>query len=362
MADIPNFFSNFAYSETYCGFIKSRYLMNAKLIYIFVLSFATFMLAACSEDDVPDVVDTAKGSELIFDVADQSRALATNVLSFNGSKFAIYGNMRFMDNDPIVIFNKTPVTYNNGKWRYGEVQYWFPKHNHSFIAVHPADAGISDAKYSDSRLTFTYTLPDDFQSAQDLLVATHRRMYEEDTQSEAAPVTLKFWHILSRVNFNVKDEGAADLVRVNKIVLEGINKRGTFSIIPAPVASGSKQTDDYVYSWSNISKRGDLTANIQVEIPENDERPLFPDNNALLMIPQPDNNDVIMYITYTLIDAGSNDETLTLTAQAPIGGWEPGKEYNYTIAISEITKEISVTVNVKNWQTPNPFNITVPES
>lgn len=336
--------------------------MNAKLIYIFVLSFAACMFASCSEDDVPDVVDSGKESELIFDVADQSRATATTGLSFEDSKFAIYGNMRFMNYDPIEIFNKTIVTYNHGKWRYSDTQYWFPNHEHSFVAIHPADAAISNATYSDSQLTFTYTLPDDYQAAVDLLAATHRRMYDDQTTSYATPIVLRFWHILSRVNFIVENQDAADNVRVTKIVLEGINKQGTFSIIPAPLSSGSKQTDDYTYSWTDISKPGNLTANIQVDVPENEARPMFPDNNALLMIPQPDNNGVIMHITYTLIDSGCADETLTMTAQAPIGGWEPGKVYNYTLGVEENTKEVYLTLSVKNWQTPSANGITVPES
>lgn len=334
--------------------------MDAKLIYIFILSIAACLVTSCT-DDAPGIVDAGNDYELTFDVADRSRASVTGMLNFQGSEFAIYGDMKFKDNNPQIIFNKTIVSYKNGQWGYDDTQYWYPKHEHSFIALHPVDiTGLSDTRYSDSRLTFTYTLPDNFQSAQDLLVATHRRMFEDGTQSSSA--TLRFWHILSRVNFNVKDEGAADNVKVTKIVLEGINKKGTFSIIPAPVSSGGKQTDDYTFSWTDISNKGNLTANISVEIPENEVRPLFPDNNALLMIPQPDNQDVIMHISYTLYDANAQPKELTLTAQSPIGGWMPAKEYTYTIAIREISKEIDITVSVKDWQTPKATGITVPES
>lgn len=336
--------------------------MNAKLIYLYILSFATCLMASCS-DDVPDFVDDGNGCELTFEVADQSRASVTADLNFNNSQFAIYGNMKFKDYDPTVIFDKTIVKYNSGRWRYDNTQYWFPQHEHSFIAIHPVDAtGVSDATYSDSRLSFTYTLPDDFKLASDLLAATHRRAYEENMLSRAQPVTFRFWHIMSRVNFTVKNQDAADNIRVTKIVLEGINKKGTFSIVPASLSSGSQLTDDYIYSWTDISNKSNLTANIQVDIPENEERPLFPDDNALLMVPQPNNNSVIMHITYTLTDAGIDDETLTLTAQEPIGGWKPGMIYNYTIAIEETTKEIYLTVSVKGWQTPAANGVTVPES
>ena len=141
-----------------------------------------------------------------------------------------------------------------------------------------------------------------------------------------------------------------------------MNRTGSFTIIPAPILSGSRQTDDYDFAWSGISDKADLTAGITVEIPENESRDLFPDDDALFMVPQPDNNSVMMAITYTLIDAGADDEQLTLRAQAPIGGWEPGKIYTYGLSVSEITKEIYLTVSVKPWHPEKNDGITVPAS
>lgn len=160
----------------------------------------------------------------------------------------------------------------------------------------------------------------------------------------------------------VKNTGAADNLRVTKIVLEGVNRTGSFAITPAALSSGSEQTDDYNYSWTDISNSGTLNADIRVDIPETEERPLFPDDNALFIVPQPDNKSVTVHITYTLYDAGVQPEELTLTAEAPIGGWEPGKVYTYSTSISEITKEIYLTVSVKPWQTPTPTDVKVPES
>lgn len=334
------------------------YLKPLYIIVVLIVAGCTMQSCTSYDWDAPVL-----GSEVTFEVADLSRASAISSINCEGSKFAVFSDMRYMNYDHLLtVFDGDIVTYLNGKWTYTNTQYWFPNHEHSFIALHPVDVTeLSGTTYSDSRLTFTYTLPKDFQSAQDLLVATHRRMYQEDPQSRAEPATLRFRHILSRINFNVKNEGAADKVKVTKIVLEGINKKGTFSIIPAPILSGS-QTDDYTFSWSDISNKGNLTANINVEIPEDELRPLFPDDNALLMIPQRDNQEVIMNITYTLYDANAQAEELTLTAQTPIGGWESGKEYNYSITITEITEDLLITVSVKDWQTPVASDLTVPES
>lgn len=195
------------------------------------------------------------------------------------------------------------------------------------------------------------------------MVATHRRKMPEDNPSYSAdPVRLGFAHIMSRVDFRVKNDKAADILKVTRIKLEEINKTGAFKIAPAPVLSGSDRTDDYISSWTDVSNKDVFIANINVEIPENRTGSLFPDNNALLMIPQPDNKEIIMEITYEQWDDGKMFDGHTLTAMTPIGGWESGKVYTYTITIEEMTREIYVTVSVKDWQSGGTSDITVPES
>ncbi|MDE7386870.1 MAG: fimbrillin family protein [Muribaculaceae bacterium] len=339
--------------------------MNTKLtyLYLYLLSIAACLTCSCTSDDPSDVLDAAKADEMILAVGELSRSSMTTDDNFRSYPFAIYGDMKFKTHDRSVIFDHTPVTYSNDGWGYGATQYWFPQHEYSFVAFHPAVTGAPATEYSDSRLSFKYTIPDNFASTLDLMVATHRRFYEEQNlSSKTTPVTLNFWHILSRVNFMIENAGAADRMRVKKIVLEGVNRTGTFAITPAALSADSRQTDDYNYSWSGISNQGTITANVDVDILENKQQPLFPDDNALFMIPQPDNKDVRVKITYTLYDSGSQPEELTLTAEAPIGGWEPGKFYTYATAISEITKEIYLTVSVKPWHPEKNAGITVPES
>lgn len=343
--------------------IRTNHNMRHKTVCINILFLIGCLLcvASCSSDS-PGEQETGKDVELQFDVVGESRADALADISFNGSQFAVYGDMKFMDNVPITVFDHTAVTYNDGKWKYKDTQYWFPKHEHSFVAIYPAEAsGISNADYLNSRLSFTYTLPDDYKSASDLMFATHRRMYDESS-SLSTSVQLTFAHMMSRIDFKVKNDKAADFVRVTKIKLKGIDRTGNFTILPAPLSSGSNQTNDYTSSWGNIKNRGTLTANIKVDINEDKEEALFPDNNALFMVPQPDNKGVIFEITYELWDDGKQFAEYTFDAAAPIGGWVAGKYYTYSFTVSEITKEIVLTVSVKNWQSPKPTGIVVPIS
>lgn len=320
------------------------------------------MSSCTSHDLVEDGLGS--GAEVMFVVSDLSRASVTSNISYNDSKFVIYGDMKFNDNPKTKIFDNDIVKYQYDRWGYDSPQYWFPMHEHSFIAMHPVITdGISAKQYSDSRLSFNYTISDNYQEACDLMIATHRRKVDSiPTSQDAAPISLKFSHILSRVNFQLTNDAAADIVRVEKIVMEGVNKMGSFAVAPAPLLPGSKQTDDFDFSWTGISSPGTITAKLNIDVPENETRSLFPYDNALLIVPQPDNTNVIVHITYTLIDAGNDDVQVTATAETPIGGWQPGKLYTYSLSIEEISKEVYLTVSVKPWQTPKGADITVPES
>lgn len=329
-------------------------------IIIPLVSCLILCITSCTSSDLePDTMM----SELKFALQeDTSRSVAVDNSNFKSQAFTVFGDMTFTGKAPSTIFDGETVSYDDSKheWTYAATQYWYPRFEYSFVAIHPA--GTGSPTYSDASVTLaSYTLPDNYDDTPDIMAATHRRKYQVYTSSPA-PVSLRFFHILSRVNFQVKNDGAADMIRVTQIKLEGVNKTGSFTIAPASLLHGSDQSDDYVSNWTDISNPGTITANISVEIGENDELPLFPVENILLVIPQPDNHGVIMSITYIRYEEGNDPETLTLTATAPIGGWEYGKVYTYSFGIREITKDIYLTVSVKNWQTPQPTGIIVPES
>lgn len=185
-------------------------------------------------------------------------------------------------------------------------------------------------------------------------------MYREDISSSAAPVRLNFFHVMSRINFQLANEGAADIVRVNKLELEGVNRTGTFSITPAPLLSGGLQTDDYDYSWTDLSNIGNVSVTLDAEVPKNEECALFPDDKALFMIPQsrPDNSGVIIKVYYTLSNANNSDKEVTLTAEAPKVVWEPGKIYTYIVSVKQ--QSITFKVNVVDWQDGAENDLTVP--
>ncbi|MDE6283636.1 MAG: fimbrillin family protein [Muribaculaceae bacterium] len=336
--------------------------MYLKLRYIIILIALCGLMTSCTSDTTAEP-DAGAEVEVTFVTADPSRAVALSGINTEGSTFAIYGDMKFMNSDrPVNVFGGNAVTYRSGKWTYEDTQYWFPQHEHSFIAMHPAGAtGLSETEYSNSQLSFTYTLPDNFEDARDLLVATHRRMYS-GMSSSANPVMLRFWHIMSRINFMMNCYEPADKISVS-IELQGVNKTGTFSIIPAPLSSGGEQTNDYIFSWTDLLNNGTFSIDV-TDIDTNEEgeagTSLFPDNNALFMIPQPDNKDIIMKITCTLYDADA-EPVDQFGSEMPIAGWKAGKMYTYSLTVQPSIKDIYIDhVNVKEWKSGSDNNIDVP--
>ena len=341
--------------------------MYSKLRHIILCLISGWLLSSCVSDS-PEASDETHGAELQF-AGELTRSVTTNI-NTEGSRFSLFGEKKFQGESSvgghIVIFDNTPVTYRGSGWTYGEPEYWFPQHEYSFVAVHPgavfSESG-ADARYSDATLSFSYTLPVsegdevNIPDLADLVVAAHRRMYRESTSS-AAPVKLNFFHILSRIDFRLKNDNVADILKVTKIELEGADRTGAFSITPAPILSSGTQTDDYNCYWAGISNRGTVTANIDADISRNEEISLFADDEAMFMIPQPDNKGVIVKISYTIVNAGKDDKEVTLTVDTPIGGWEMGKKYIYTVNVQE--RYITFTVNVADWKDGTENDLKVP--
>lgn len=130
--------------------------MDAKLIYSYLLSFAACLATSCAADISGG--DADRGAELSFEASELTRAAVTTTLD----KFAVYDDMQFRDNALTVIFDKTEVVRDpdNAKWNYaGSIQYWFPQHMYSFVAITPVSAFEpgNEPQYSNSSLFHLYT-------------------------------------------------------------------------------------------------------------------------------------------------------------------------------------------------------------
>lgn len=340
--------------------------MYAKLAYFF--GCIACLVASCNSDTADDML-LSKGAEMSFNVLDLTRASVASGIE----KFAVYGDMKVVaDNKtitPVVLFNNTEVVYSDGKWSYDGIQYWFPKHEHSFVAISPVSVLGTDAvpTYSDSKLSFTYTIPasDGNLSSNgdvaDILISTHRRYYESDKTLDSK-VSLTFDHILSLINispaFYDNSQSSDTYILVHKLEFSGVNTKARFDIQPAARLSNS-QTDDRIVDVNgqeggNITIR--LTAPVKVENNAKNVS-LFADNDAIIMLPQAfaAETEANIILFYTI----NGDESMKQVT-IPLNNlkWESGSSYTYKFTI-ERTGVKFCDCEINPWNVIRGEDITV---
>lgn len=339
--------------------------MHARLTYLSFLSFAACLVSSCASDAPENNVDVSKGAELSFAVSSASRDSETPL--FNA--FAVYGDMKFMaenNSAPTVTFNKTLVEYKGGSWTYDGKQYWFPNHEHTFVAVAPVSVLEAGApRYSNSGLSFTYTLPTtsgivNKDGIHDILAATHRRLYDKTylfDENGPVPVTLRFQHILSMVNISLALDDrfmkADEFVNINKLEFSGLSTKALFNILPASRQSNS-QTDDIVIDVTGHDGDAKL-------IMDFGDAPKKLSNNGtyvsiiasadlLMMLPQEFAADSKTKITVTYTVNGDNEAPRKFALLFKDTQLEPGKNHNYRATFMIDKAEVQLQkAGISDW-------------
>ena len=339
--------------------------MDAKLIYLSFIFFAACLVSSCASD-ASEILSDDKGAEVTFTVSDQSRANSTTTFR----EFAVYGDMKFSANNsstPTVIFNNTKVVNTGGVWSYEGTQYWFPQHEHSFVAVTPVSllASDNDPLYSNSTLSFTYTMPTsggvlDTKDITDIIAATHRRLYH--TTDISTTTIFRFSHLMSKIDiapaFNDNMMADDEYILVHKLEISGVDTKALFTLLPAPLLSG-RQTDDMSVSVTG-QENDKFTIGFKTPVKvENNAKnvSLFADDDALILIPQTfaaDSEAKLTLYYSTNEDSSITDVTLPLNNQR----WEPGRSYTYKFIIERIGLEL-VDCEINPWNVIRGDDITV---
>ncbi len=330
------------------------------------------MIFSCTSDE-PDAPHSAV--EILFDTALNSRATATQSNTLTSRSFALFGDMIYnnligkQDSRPVILYNNTEVKFSTTtSWQpSGDRQYWFPVHTHTFVALHPyGNSFVSDYNYLNSRLSFTYTQPQNYQDASDMLVAVHRRNYVEGPTDA---VHFRFDHILSNINIRVSYYNPNNGVRplsVDHITFKNIPASATYSIAPAALA-GNSSTYDYADNLSlfeglTINSRDDLKIEFSGDEARNippDNKPceLFSGDDALLLIPNPETSTE-MTVSYTTYPGGKpHDESETLTIPVSL---LPGR--TYTLLLSVRDDKLKFSFDVAEWKVGGTTNTIVPRT
>lgn len=320
-------------------------------------------LTSCSSgsDYEPDA-DRIVG--ISFDVAPESRAMTTFI-----DEFSVYGDMKLQSgaHDPLVIFSKTSVVNRDGAWCYDGTQYWFPKHEHSFVAVSPSSALAPEAspQYNGSELSFDYTMPSysdkEMQETQDktdlvdVVAATHRRLYNDGDEVNA--ISLKFDHLLTMINFAPKLDDKTlrddDYIRFHKLEISGLKKKARIAVSPAPRLE-NPQTDDRIIKFTGHDGSDNLTItfNGSKTVYKDQRINLLADDDALIMLPQQfdASSGATVRFTYSFKDDAENLRygSFSLSGQE----WKPGTAYTYNFTVDKIGLNLE-TATIQAWKSQN---------
>ncbi len=336
--------------------------MAYKLTYLSILILFASIVSSCSTDE-SRVGELVQGSRMTFEVAGDTRASVTSTSDINaeGSRFVIFGDIKFPENsdrNQMVLFNKAEIAYRNGVWSYEGIQYWINDGEHSFVAIHPVTVTEPDNfDYSNSQVSFTYAIPSTNDgkvskgNINDILAATHRRLYHSD--DPASPVSFKFGHLLSLINLsaafddNIMDEKA--YIEFHTLELSGFNTKATFSLFPSSLLS-NRQTDDRDITVTAQSGAGNMTVEFGTPVKIMNDRAyvkLFADNDALVMLPQTFSADseAKLTLTYTI-----NDDPTRKKVTMPLNSivWAIGKSYNYRLTLNRTGLVVANTA-ITDW-------------
>lgn len=342
--------------------------MYHELKYLYSIPvFIACLLSACDSADMPAGEAADTGAELSFATYDPHTRAETPAFD----KFYVYGDKKYpIDNTAhLILFNNTVVEYNDGSWTYDGVQYWYKDQEHSFVAIAPASvAEATSPQYSDSQLSFTYTLPFEdvmttgrlagYKQATDILAATHRRSYTSGTTD---PVRLKFNHLMTKINIAPKldDDYMPDgtFLKVHQLELCGIKTTAIFNILPATIQSGN-QTDNSVVEITG--QDNDRNISITFDEPEKiynhrGNVNLFDDDiDPIIMLPQTFTSDsrAKIILTYSINNNGQSKLTLPLKNIT----WESGKSYIYKLTLDHMGLRIELPA-ITDWEQADDLEI-----
>lgn len=340
--------------------------MDAKLKYLFVLSFFALMVSSCASDEPGDT--RAKGSEMKFEVSGETRASVTSDINTIGSKFLVFGDRKSVEGNsgPVPVFHTTEVEYTSEGWCYKDIQYWFPNHEHSFVAIYPSTVAKTDfLRYSDSKLSFAYAIPADENNnidktnVTDIITATHRRLFQPEDVVNT--ISFRFSHLLSLINIApALDDNYMDndeFFLFHKLDISGFKTKGIFHILPAPRQSNI-QTSDYVIDVTDLEREGRLTVNFTqpVKVENNRENiKLFDDNDAVIMLPQDFTTDsnAKFVLTYSINNESSRHQVIIPFKNKK---WDSGKSYTYKFTINR-TGLLFESTSITNWDVVSAGNV-----
>ena len=337
-------------------------MISENLKYSIYALTAVCVIGSCSSES-PDG-QSEDTQEVEFTTGSGSRSAVTTTSNLTGKAFAVYGDMKPIDAtadvSSTIVFNKEQVAFqsNSKSWKYGRSIYWFPNHQHSFVALHPFEAigttaagktTVTNVKYEDGTLSFSYTHPDDYKNASDVLVATHRRDYVPELGKKADPVNFTFEHTMAVLDIVAKYTeplvygNQNNRIEIQEVILENINVSGNYSIRPDDLTEGKDRTSthDATGKWTDLNSGSRSFKGTSYNGLVNTEnrtdvipyRRLYSNSDEFIVLPK-EKGDVKMTVKFDLYVNMVKVAEHTLSTVFEDAEWKAGQKIRYELIFS----------------------------
>ncbi|MDE6194822.1 MAG: fimbrillin family protein [Muribaculaceae bacterium] len=318
---------------------------------------AACVIGGCSSESPDGQTDGTQ--EVEFTTGRETRSAVTTTSNLTGKAFAVYGDMKpfaaAAEASSTLVFNKEQVAYTSGSWKYGRSIYWFPSHQHSFVALHPFEAigttaagktTVTNVRYEDGMLSFSYTHPEDYKNASDVLVATHRRDYVPELGKKADPVNFTFEHTMAVLDIVAKYTeplvygNQNNRIEIQEVILDSINVSGNYSIRPDDLTEGKDRTSthDATGKWTklklgNKSFKGTSYNGLVNTVNRTDVIPyrrLYSNSDDFIVLPK-EKGDVKMTVKFDLYVNMVKVAEHTLSTVFEDAEWKAGQKIRYEL-------------------------------
>lgn len=337
--------------------------MKAKLSILALGAMA--LVSSCSNDQTVDIND---GNAIKFGVTAGKSSRATEN-GIDALKNATTGgfNVWAIDGESKKYIDGAVVKYSNDAWTMDTKKFW-PQNSLSFFALYPKDLpGVSVSKDAS---TLDYTA----NGQTDVLYATTLNV---GRPAKAANVALNFYHALSQIVFQAKNDKPGDIeVVIKGIEIKQVYETGTFTWGKQDTEANNNNAN--AGEWTNHTTLKTYTAwtnagtTLGADISTLENANLFLVPQTLTPWHNTTNNTWNDAGARVLVDCVIKDKgtgyqlwpKTTTNANTKVaislpGTWLPGRKYTYTIVFGEGAGYDDTTVTPED---PTPDPVLVPIS
>ncbi len=280
----------------------------------------------------------------------------------NGGGFNVYCFLNQEGKEPTVYLDNEKVESkdNGSTWAYTNLIYWPTAEGSSLDFVAYSANGVGKGLSGVSEDGFTFTVANDIANQIDLLATAYQA---GNTLAGGSSVTLKFYHLLSRVGFKIQASQTDDnrKIKITNLALKGkMPKVGTLTFADftatgsesvSPVLSPSTAAKDYTDGYTLISTETEFASSTNVQ-------DITFGNSGRYMMIMPHNNvddDHYIEITYAIGTGSKYSTANTVELDLPSDfTFVAGRAYEFVLQIS--TSKLSFDIEEQPWDTDDYDN------